>query len=136
MIDENWDHLRARRNNVRRYRRLLQTELTELERRYIERRLNEEKSAMESLTSSTVSLQNPRTDSQISARSSAAEKTRQREPAGFKIVRSRGSGRELIAKLRCRLAVDEFYHQSAREADVDVRLPVVLTPIVPHDRAD
>jgi hypothetical protein len=50
MIDENWDHLRARWNNVRRYRRLLQTELTELERRYIEKRLNEEKSAMESLT--------------------------------------------------------------------------------------
>jgi len=53
MIDENWDHLHVRRNNVHRYRRLLQTELTELERRYIERRLNEEKSAMESLTSST-----------------------------------------------------------------------------------
>jgi hypothetical protein len=83
MIDET-DHLRARRNNVRRYRRLLQTELTELERRYIERRLNEEKSAMESLTSSTVPLQNPRTDSQISARSLAAEKTRRREPAGYR----------------------------------------------------
>jgi hypothetical protein len=53
MIDENWAHLHARRNNVRRYRRLLQTELTELERQYVERRLNEEKSAMESLTSST-----------------------------------------------------------------------------------
>jgi len=52
MIDENADHLHARRNNVRRYRRLLQTELTELARQYIERRLNEEKSAMESLTSS------------------------------------------------------------------------------------
>jgi hypothetical protein len=52
MIDENWNHLRARRNNVQRYRRLLQTELTDLERRYIDRRLNEEKSAMESLTSS------------------------------------------------------------------------------------
>jgi hypothetical protein len=73
MIDESWDQLRARRNNVRRYRRLLQTELTDLERRYIERRLNEEKSAMESLTSSTVPLQNPRTDSQISARSLAAD---------------------------------------------------------------
>jgi hypothetical protein len=73
MIDENWDHLRARRNNVRRYRRLLQTELTELERRYIERRLNEEKSAMESLTSSTIPLQNPRTDSQIYTHSLAAE---------------------------------------------------------------
>jgi 5-bromo-4-chloroindolyl phosphate hydrolysis protein len=72
MIDET-DHLRARRNNVRRYRRLLQTELTDLERRYIERRLNEEKSAMETLTSSTVPLQNPRTDSQIYTHSLAAE---------------------------------------------------------------
>jgi hypothetical protein len=52
MIDEKWDHLRARRNNVRHYRRLLQTELTDLERRFVERRLKEERSAMESLTSS------------------------------------------------------------------------------------
>jgi hypothetical protein len=73
MIDETREHLRARRNNVRRYRRLLQTELTELERRYIERRLNEEKSAMESLTSSTATLQNPRTDSKFPR--AAAEKT-------------------------------------------------------------
>ena len=56
MINENWDYLQVRRNNVRRYRWLLQTELTELERRYIERRLNEEKSAMESLTLSTSPL--------------------------------------------------------------------------------
>jgi hypothetical protein len=56
MIDEYCAHLRARQNNVRRYRRLLQTELTELERRYIERRLNEEKSAMESLTSAPQQL--------------------------------------------------------------------------------
>jgi hypothetical protein len=74
MIDENWEHLRARGNNVRHYRRLLQTELTELERRYIERRLNEERSAIESMTSSTVPFQNPRTDSQISAHSLTAEK--------------------------------------------------------------
>jgi hypothetical protein len=47
MIDENWEHLRARWNNVRRYRQLLQTELTELERRHIERRLNEDRSAIE-----------------------------------------------------------------------------------------
>jgi hypothetical protein len=38
MIDENWDRLRARRNNVRRYRRLLQTELTELARAPIHRK--------------------------------------------------------------------------------------------------
>ena len=48
MVDENLARLRARRDNVSRYLRLLKTELTELERRYIERRLNEEKSAMES----------------------------------------------------------------------------------------
>ncbi len=51
MTDEIGVHLRARRNNIRRYRRLLQTELTEIERGYIERRLNEEKSAIENLTS-------------------------------------------------------------------------------------
>jgi hypothetical protein len=67
MIDENREHFRGRRSNVRRHRRLLQIELTELERQYIERHLNEEKSAMEGLTSSTVPLQTPRTDSQISA---------------------------------------------------------------------
>src|ERR1700740_3507714 len=52
MIDEKWGDLRARRNNVRHYRRLFQTELTDLERRFVERRLNEENLAMESLTSS------------------------------------------------------------------------------------
>jgi hypothetical protein len=39
MIDENLARLRARRNNVHRYRRLLATQLTGLERAYIERRL-------------------------------------------------------------------------------------------------
>jgi hypothetical protein len=57
--DENWEHLRIRSNNVRRYRQLLQTELTELERRHIERRLNEERSAIACMTSSTAPLHNP-----------------------------------------------------------------------------
>jgi hypothetical protein len=35
MIDENLARLRARRNNVHRYRRLLATQLTDLERAYI-----------------------------------------------------------------------------------------------------
>ena len=52
LIDKSWD-VRTRRDNVDRYRQLLQTELTELERRRIERRLNEEKSAIESMTSAT-----------------------------------------------------------------------------------
>jgi hypothetical protein len=49
MIDEKFARLRTYRNNINRYRRLLKTELSELERQFIERRLNEEKSAMESL---------------------------------------------------------------------------------------
>lgn len=56
MIDEKLALLRARRNNIRRYDRLLKTELTEFERRYIERRLSEERSAMEEITASTFPL--------------------------------------------------------------------------------
>jgi hypothetical protein len=61
-MDENLIRLQARCDNVSRYRRLLKTKLTELERRYIERRLNEEKSAVESLTASTSPLKIPRAD--------------------------------------------------------------------------
>ena len=45
--------VRAHRNNIERYRRLLRTHLTEVERSYIERRLTEEINALDSLTSST-----------------------------------------------------------------------------------
>ena len=54
MIDGKLARLRAHQNNINRYRRLLGTELTDLERRFIERRLSEERSAMKSLTASTV----------------------------------------------------------------------------------
>lgn len=53
MIDENLVRLRAHRNNIHRYRRLLATRLTELERNYIERRLQEEQSAMDALSAET-----------------------------------------------------------------------------------
>jgi hypothetical protein len=53
MIDENLARLRARRNNVHRYRRLLATQLTDLERAYIERRLSEERAAMAALSEET-----------------------------------------------------------------------------------
>jgi hypothetical protein len=48
------DHLRfekiaAHRNNIRRYRRLLRTHLTDLERQFIERRLEEERQALRKL---------------------------------------------------------------------------------------
>ena len=48
MIDENLARLRAHRNNIGRYRRLLQTNLTVLERDFIERRLAEEDAALNS----------------------------------------------------------------------------------------
>ena len=48
--------MRTRRNNIRRYRRLLATELTELERDYIQRRLAEECSAFDSLMASALPM--------------------------------------------------------------------------------
>ena len=53
MIDEKFALLRTHRNNIARYRRLLQTKLTEYERQFIERRMSEERCAMEHLASST-----------------------------------------------------------------------------------
>ena len=41
MIDEKFALLRTHRNNIMRYRRLLETKLTECERQFIERRLSE-----------------------------------------------------------------------------------------------
>ena len=49
MTDEKLARLRAHDNNISRYRRLLKTNLSELERGFIERRLSEERSAVESL---------------------------------------------------------------------------------------
>ncbi|QOZ38115.1 hypothetical protein XH92_25275 [Bradyrhizobium sp. CCBAU 53421] len=49
MVDRQLEQLRAHRNNIRRYRRLLSTKLSDLERQFIERRLSEESSAMEAL---------------------------------------------------------------------------------------
>jgi len=53
MIDEKLALLRTHRNNISRYRRLLTTNLTELEREYIERRLSDEQLALETLIGST-----------------------------------------------------------------------------------
>jgi hypothetical protein len=53
MIDENLARLRAHRNNILRYRRLLATRLTNLERAYIERRLEEERASMDALSQET-----------------------------------------------------------------------------------
>ncbi len=52
MIDEKLARLRMHRNNISRYRRLLKTDLSELQRQFIERRINEEKSALKSVAAS------------------------------------------------------------------------------------
>ncbi|MCS3726881.1 hypothetical protein [Bradyrhizobium betae] len=56
MMDDKLALLRAHRNNIGRYQRLLKTKLTEFERRFIERRLSEERCAIERLSASTFPL--------------------------------------------------------------------------------
>jgi hypothetical protein len=53
MIEENLARLRAHRNNIHRYRRLLATHLSDLERAYVERRISEEQASMEALSQAT-----------------------------------------------------------------------------------
>ena len=59
MIDEKLARLRSYRNSISRYNRLLKTDLTELERRFIEKRVAEERSAMEALVGATVPIRFP-----------------------------------------------------------------------------
>lgn len=49
MTDERVARLRAHDNNISRYKRLLRTNLSDLERRFLEQRLGEERSAVETL---------------------------------------------------------------------------------------
>ena len=49
-VDETLTRLRAHRNNIHRYRRLLATKLSDLERGYVRRRMNEESEAMQKLS--------------------------------------------------------------------------------------
>jgi len=50
MLEEKLARLRAHRNNIGRYRRLLRTKLTTLEREYILRRLVQEEQALAALS--------------------------------------------------------------------------------------
>ena len=49
-LDENLARLRTHRNNISRYRRLLATQLSDTERAYIERRLDEEQASLNALS--------------------------------------------------------------------------------------
>ena len=52
MIDQHVARLRTHRRNIQRYRNLLQTSLTDLERQFVQKRLAEEQSNLESLANS------------------------------------------------------------------------------------
>jgi len=52
-LDEKLARLRAHRNNLRRYRRLLSTRLSDLEREFLSRRLSEEQIAIDELSATT-----------------------------------------------------------------------------------
>ena len=56
MIDANFAQLRAHRNNIRRYRRLLDTPLSELERAFVLKRIGEEETAFHELSSTTLPI--------------------------------------------------------------------------------
>jgi len=55
MMDENFARLRTHRSNIQRYRHLLETSLTDLERQFIAKRLAEEQSAIETLSAQDAS---------------------------------------------------------------------------------
>jgi hypothetical protein len=54
MLDQDFARIRAHRNNLSRYRRLLKTRLSDVERQFIERRLAEEQTALEALTGDAI----------------------------------------------------------------------------------
>ena len=53
MFDENLARIRAHRNNIHRYRGLLRTQLTDLEREFIEKRMIDERTALDALVAET-----------------------------------------------------------------------------------
>jgi len=57
MLDADFARIRAHRNNIHRYRRLLRTRLSDLERQFIERRLAEEQTALDTLAHETFPLE-------------------------------------------------------------------------------
>ncbi|MGY8637029.1 hypothetical protein RAD15_31620 [Bradyrhizobium sp. 14AA] len=54
MLDQDLARIRAHRNNLCRYRRLLKTKLSDIERQFIERRLTEEQTALAALAAGAV----------------------------------------------------------------------------------
>lgn len=53
MFEQNLARIRTHRNNIFRYRRLLRTELSDLERDFINKRMAREQAALEALVAET-----------------------------------------------------------------------------------
>ena len=53
MFEENLARIRTHHNNIHRYRRLLWTELSDLERDFIDKRMVEEQAALDALVAET-----------------------------------------------------------------------------------
>ena len=53
MFDENLARIRTHRNNIHRYRGLLRTKLSDLEREFIEKRMASEQIALDALVAKT-----------------------------------------------------------------------------------
>ena len=53
MFNENLARIRTHRNNIHRYRGLLRTKLSDLERDFIEKRLADEQTALDALVAET-----------------------------------------------------------------------------------
>ena len=75
MFDEDLARIRAHRNNIHRYRRLLKTRLSDLERQFIERRLTEEQAALEALVSETLPMAHDRWSSTLCPNKSSTAAT-------------------------------------------------------------
>jgi hypothetical protein len=54
MFDENLARIRTHRNNIHRYRGLLRTKLSDLERDFIEKRMADEQAALDALVAETL----------------------------------------------------------------------------------
>ena len=72
MFEQNLARIRTHRNNIYRYRRLLRTELSDLERDFIDKRMAHEQAALEALVAETFSVTFPLARESSSASSSMA----------------------------------------------------------------
>jgi hypothetical protein len=73
MLDADLARISAHRNNIHRYRRLLRTTHSDLERQFIERRLAEEQTSLDAIASETVPIAFPLSQGRQAAASLAGE---------------------------------------------------------------